>query len=541
MTHRSYSVVVVPDEWEGSLEELATAMLPIIRREPKQVLPLLARGPMTLEADLSVEEAGLLQARLNKLGVPARVYDAAGETVSDSAHRGAKKTAEAPKKETQAPKRPKQKKAQKEKASAESQWSSLFPDMDSNEADENAASKPKASKPKAPKLNLPKPKSTKPKSGESASGKKLRSLDELAGDSKPAFGAEAAPEEPPELDNAPSKPAARHKPKSKPSPKPPEQPASPGLPGSKPETGASGPPTGGFDAGRMNDALHADDDRKPPYAPKGFDDSLEHIPALAGLLSLIAPGAGQVYNGQKEQARGYGLRAALVLPWYRSVRQASDYAEKIRTYWAPKPPSGALKDALKYLIVFWLVFGPLIAALGWAGTFVYDVASQPEAPKVTEVDVRDAFEQARTDMYMARIEGLDGVASHIDQRDSQHERFTMSDEERAQRLFRRGVGFCREGKYSTCESAMKRVSSLSSELRRHAYRLQAWASVRKQGGDDPMPDVGKFDSIEEYERRQEAGRQADEEASEGVDGEASQGAGEENEEAGEEQAPPELP
>src|SRR5690554_204109 len=80
MTQGSSSVVVVPQDWEGGIDELARKMMPVTRQPSAQVLPLLERGPMTIEADLSLAEAERLQERLRALGVPARIV-AFGEEV----------------------------------------------------------------------------------------------------------------------------------------------------------------------------------------------------------------------------------------------------------------------------------------------------------------------------------------------------------------------------------------------------------------------------------------------------------------------------
>ena len=483
MAQRSFSVVVLPDDWDGSLEELAQKMMPVTRRGPNQVLPLLARGAMTLEADLSVEEAGLLQARLNKLGVPARVVDEAGEVVADSAHAAAG-TAKSPKeKPTDGPKlklpkpklpKPESKSKPPSEAAKRGKWGSVFPDIDDAEQDQ------------AGRDHHGQDDHGQDDHGQDPSSQhdKPKSLDELAGDSIGGFGAEPAPKPKPEQEvQAPIEVQAQA-----PSPRP-QEPA---------------PRPAGFDAGKMSDALRSSSGDKPPYAPEGFDDSMTHIPALAAVLSLLAPGAGQIYNGQDEQAREFGVRFALIKPWYNSVRQAYEYAEKIRTYWAPLPDRGALTAAAKYMVIWWAVAGAVVAALGWSGTQLYDVAKTPQAPKITEADIESAFDEARSQVQIARIGGLDGVSAYLDERDRNHKRFTMSKAERAQRLFRRGLTFCKEGNYATCESAMKRVSNLSPKLRRDAYRLQAWASVQQSSerGDEPMPDVGGVGTLADYEQRE---------------------------------------
>ncbi|MFU8805473.1 MAG: hypothetical protein ACNA8W_16800 [Bradymonadaceae bacterium] len=57
-----------------------------------------------------------------------------------------------------------------------------------------------------------------------------------------------------------------------------------------------------FEGNRVAEAFISNEDERPPYAPKGYDPLPEHVPAIAAVLSGVAPGAGQVYNG--EDTRG---------------------------------------------------------------------------------------------------------------------------------------------------------------------------------------------------------------------------------------------
>ena len=76
----------------------------------------------------------------------------------------------------------------------------------------------------------------------------------------------------------------------------------------------------------------------------------------------------------------------------------------------------------------------------------------------------------------------------------------MSDEERAERLFRIGYPECVNRQYDMCVAAMKRVTSIRPSFRA-AFRLQAWASAQRdsQAPREPMPDVGPVETLMEYE------------------------------------------
>ncbi|MFW5967394.1 MAG: hypothetical protein ACOCV2_07745 [Persicimonas sp.] len=470
MAERSYSVVVSPDQWSGSLEELARAIKPVSGHDPRQVLPLLARGPMTLEADLSLEEARGFLERLDKLSVPTRVVDEEGEVVARCSGGGSDQSKQAAKPSVEG-----------ERAKPTANDSVREPDP---VADADSES---------------------PEDGDEDWSGFLTDIDST-------FGAEPVD--------------SNEKPEPSPGATPPPQPPSPGPPAATPSLTNSPTSTssefspdeptgdsmgaqhdaGGFDAGRMAAAFEASEEAGPPYRPDGFDDSFEHVPAVAALLSLFAPGAGQVYNGQGDRAPDYAWRFIWLKPWYESVRQAYEHAEKIRTYWAPRPDSGSFVAALRFFLVFWVIVGPLAAGLIWSGTMALDSIEWSDEPEITEADVESAVDRAYGRVDDAHLEALDGVSGAIASPDEDHQRFTMSDEERSERLFRRGIGFCEQGEYGACQDAMKKVADLNPRLRRYAFRLQTWASVNEEtGGGEPMPEFESVETLAEYEKaRQEA-------------------------------------
>jgi hypothetical protein len=462
----------------------------------QQLVPVLERGAMTIDADLSLEEADRLFDRLASLGVPAQIVDGDGAAVRDAEDDtpgpdSSGESVEQPKPTEQNPGKIllEVEEADGELLEPEEGWESFLGDVELEEVDVPA--------PAAPGEVEPEKRGPDPDRVASQFGAEPLQHPTQNADQSLELDQEKAP--PPQIPSRgvdgdaemTSEPTGRERQT---------------RPDSSAENGA-GVPSGrmsepGFDAGRMNAALDTESDR-PPFEPEGFDDRNEHVPALAAVLSLLAPGAGQTYNGQPEQSWGFGIRFALLVPWYRSVRQAWERAEKIRTYHAPRPREGSFLRALKYVASWWIIVGGAVALLGFGGYAGYNALTRPERPKITEADIQSAHDEARRQIRLARIGGLDGVSHYLDERDESGGRFTMSEQERVERLFRRGYQSCESGEYSTCEAVMKRVSSLSPKYRREAYKLQAWASMQRSpdSPDQPMPRV-EIDSLETFETRE---------------------------------------
>lgn len=245
-----------------------------------------------------------------------------------------------------------------------------------------------------------------------------------------------------------------------------------------------------FDSTRMTEALtESAGPSKAPYEPDSFDDRPEHVPALAALLSIVAPGAGQIYNGQSEEGWNYVWKALLIWPWLEGVAQAYRRAESIRDYQAPPPERGSLKRALLHVPLWCGGVASVVLLVVGTGRLVESLRHAPETSSTSRaVAASRAVEGAEFDIQRARVQAQSRA---MEERGSSDERFTMDDGERAQRLFRIGYEHCRAHKYKMCESTMGRVTQLSDELRRKALRLQAWASGQKNPElpRRPMPDV----------------------------------------------------
>ena len=254
----------------------------------------------------------------------------------------------------------------------------------------------------------------------------------------------------------------------------------------------------GPDRARLAEAMQFYEER-PPYAPRGYDPRPDHVPLLAAVFSAFAPGAGQIFNGQPEKAQRYALTFFLLVPWVRAVRDAWSYGEQVRRYYAPRPEPGEVRRAAFFVLKWWFAVG-LVASLSLY-TFGLVEAQREQARQHAErelvaamidvavVEVDEALEPALLAANQAHKTLADQQAA-----------FTMSQEERAQRLYIIGYQSCVQRDYEACEATMRRVTALRAESR-DAFRLQAWASVQARRNDPeaPMPEVAPVPSLEEFE------------------------------------------
>lgn len=243
------------------------------------------------------------------------------------------------------------------------------------------------------------------------------------------------------------------------------------------------------------EAFKPKDDR-PPFAPTGYDDRDPHLPKLAALLSAVAPGAGQIYNGDDDDALDYTLRFWRVSPWIASVNHARRRAERVRDFYLPWPQPGALFRAVRYALGFWFV---VLSSIGIV-TFVVRTAMErrvPEETGPTAADWDNAFHDARAKTVEARIAALDAMAEAA--QEAREVASELSDEERAARIFSVGYTYCTQKDFVRCEALMKRAYLLNRDDGR-ALRLQAWASLQVSAPDDStMPDVGEVETLSEFE------------------------------------------
>lgn len=253
-----------------------------------------------------------------------------------------------------------------------------------------------------------------------------------------------------------------------------------------------------FDGSKIRQAFVEQDEERPPFAPKSYDPRPPHVPLVAAVLSAIAPGAGQVFNGQPRKAQRFGVIFFLIYPWYRAIRQAWEYGEKVQTHYAPRPDKGVGKAAIKYAVKWWATVLVLVMFSSWIVT------------SIAEYRDRQLQQQQRVALqhliYYSQDVVIDGVldaedaAAKAEIEDDSEQVTKMENQERARRLFIVGYHQCVANEYHLCEAAMRRVTSLVND-NRDAFRLQTWASIQARGADSEMemPDVGEVPTLEEFE------------------------------------------
>ena len=517
---RNFSVIVEPHRWQRSSDELARLLEPVTGVSSPVLVSLLLRGPITVEADLSHLGAQNLVKRLIQMGIPAAIADVDEPTIDE------------PKTIITAPKRLK----------------TSDPDLDhalnalgiidieiSDDIDVAGHFGGPSTGAKLPAPRIPKAVSAPT----TATAPVKTNLNRLPAPSQNApldIGPTTIPSGGwgalfPDLDDGPQTvempidstvilPAKRPVPtkslfedddEDPPMRMPgepvvpvgaafldsiPEAVTHPIKPALKPTVDAQ-PVPAPFEPSKAEpivEAFKAREDRAP-YAPAGFDDRTPHIPNLARALSIIAPGAGQIYNGDDDQALEFGFGFWKIKPWFDSAKEAHRRAEKVRDFWLPWPKPGALFRALRYAFGFWFV---VLAIVGIVG-FVVSTALDRRVPKETgptENDWKIVVQDDNSRVVSARIAALDAMAEAADNRDSE---FIMDDTERAARIFTVGFGYCQKNDFARCEELMKRAYSLNRSERR-ALRLQAWASVQARTPDgSKMPDVGEVETLGEFE------------------------------------------
>ncbi len=262
--------------------------------------------------------------------------------------------------------------------------------------------------------------------------------------------------------------------------------------------------SGHFDAGKIHAAFSGGQSDRPPYKPKGYDKRPEHVPLVAAVLSAIAPGAGQVFNGQPDKAQRFGWTFILIWPWIKSVRQAMSYGEKVRTYYAPRPEPGTAKRASWYVVKWWVAV-VLIAVVSTGLVSMIedhlDEQSQLRHERVLGHAVDAGTIEVAQSVGAAQV-AADEVEIQEEEQEEETE-YTMDDEERAQRLFIVGYHYCMGENFSMCEQLMGRVTSLVTG-NQDAYRLRTWAGLQHSSPDPDrqMPEIsGEVPTLEEFERQ----------------------------------------
>jgi hypothetical protein len=506
MSLGQHAVIVQPNRFAGSSHELAERLAPVLRIPSDRVEEMLSRGPVTVDADLDEMAARRLLRRLDGLGIPADVRDASGRKLEASpAEPSLPKPAGLESHTTDTPREAGGVSSMQTSIGAEESdpWGAILPGLSNESASPGMPTPAEAPGEIATDATPIDPRSAAliAEFEASASQSGSRDIEQLAQTSGPAPpSAPRPPRQPPSP--GPRQPASPG-PRQPASPGP-RQPASPGprqpaRPGPRDDRADRQPARAdrAFDSSLMTAALTTDDSRRPPYAPTGFDANPPHFPGLAAALSVVAPGAGQIYNGDDDDAFDYGTRFFLIAPWIKSVKHAHRRGEKVSEYWLPRPEDGALFRAIRYAVTWWLVVGSIVVATVFLANFAWDQYNREPIDEITDEEIALAFEEAQADVQLGRIAAMEELSRA--QLDVPSRRFTMDDAERADRLFLIGYEHCKFRRFGTCEAIMKRVASLKQDNAGVAFRLQAWASAARSGNTGKFPEVPNVRSLSEFE------------------------------------------
>lgn len=209
----------------------------------------------------------------------------------------------------------------------------------------------------------------------------------------------------------------------------------------------------------------------PPAGPRSPSPAAtaasRHSPGTAAWMSVLVPGLGQVYNGQRERGILFALGTPLVLPYLYGIYDAFRTAEDIARgkYAAPDPHSRQTAFVGQLALGLVMIFGTIVLALIARRPPVSPVAPPlPMAAAPATSGVPAPVTAAAVAPAPARPplgEGLD-VPS----------------------LMKKGRMACNQGLYSECEEIMHEIISREPG-NRDAYNLLVEAAQQRQRNPSP--------------------------------------------------------
>lgn len=125
------------------------------------------------------------------------------------------------------------------------------------------------------------------------------------------------------------------------------------------------------------------------YQPKqALRPGASHKPWLAAFASLLLPGMGQAYNGQRDRALSIALSAPLILPWIFGIFDAWVSARAILAgkERSPGPETRTLLFAQLALNLS-LLFGIAMGAFIWSRLQIPSLEEKTQVPILFEKDV----------------------------------------------------------------------------------------------------------------------------------------------------------
>ena len=199
----------------------------------------------------------------------------------------------------------------------------------------------------------------------------------------------------------------------------------------------------------------------PPLIPAAMREV--HSPGTAAWYSVLLPGLGQVYNGQRERGILFALGTPLIVPYLYGIYDAFTTAEDIARgkYAAPDPHTRNAAYVGQIALALAVIFGMFVGALLWhrsrmpqrpppVAEMPYAPASAPGVTGALPVDV--AAPASRQPLG----DGLDVDA-----------------------LMKKGRMACAQGLYNECEEIMHEVIARDPG-NRDAYNLLVEASSQRK-------------------------------------------------------------
>ena len=197
-----------------------------------------------------------------------------------------------------------------------------------------------------------------------------------------------------------------------------------------------------------------------PSRPDAVADA--HSPGLAGLLGLVLPGMGQVYNGERERAVWFAIGAVLIVPWVWGVFDAVAVARTIKSGAARRPDTAAREAAVRgHLLLNMSILVGVMVGVFLSQRMADRRAPPPPLPEpapvaaVVDASVPDAAPDAGPSPQERRLR-VDG-------------------------LMKRGRQACGRGLYAECEEIMHEILKIDRTYRAaHSLLVEAVSKRRRR-------------------------------------------------------------
>jgi hypothetical protein len=192
-----------------------------------------------------------------------------------------------------------------------------------------------------------------------------------------------------------------------------------------------------------------------------------HSPGTAAWMSVLVPGLGQVYNGQRERGILFALGTPLVIPYLYGIYDAFRTAEDIARgkYAAPDPHSRQTAYVGQLALGLVMIFGTIVLALIARRPPVAPVAP-PAAPSLS----------APAAPAPPPSSALPAISTAV--------RPPLGDALDVPSLMKKGRMACNQGLFSECEEIMHEVISREPG-NRDAYNLLVEAAQQRQRKPSP--------------------------------------------------------